>query len=433
MDSKYKIKGMKKWIWIVLLSLVVAGCKNEYKVVIPDVSGWNLFNSPAALPLVFASRSAMEAVYTLTNGSDVFGELSAIKWSYIIKNADTVLHVSGFFGKDIAYFIGTGKKLNGSILINGYWRKMVSTETGLIRLTISPENGAGILLGPNPIVTPGSITIDGFFGNQQQEPVMPITFKYTRKLNNSPSPFRILAHRSGGRTSDLLSVSENSVEMILKTPEFGSTGIEIDVRLTKDGVPILYHDNTINLRATQKSGLVGPVENYTFEQLSTFVRLIHGEKIPKLKDALETVVYKTGLTFVWLDTKYTGSLDLLHALQKEYLQKAAAAGRTLQIVIGIPGDVQLQQFLALPDYATTPALCELSLDDLEKSKAIIWAPRFTQGTQNENVELVHQKGKQVLVWTLDVPEFITKFVDEGHFDGILSNFPSCVAYNYYVH
>ncbi len=424
---------MKKWIWIGLLTLVVAGCKNEYKVVIPATSGWNLFNSRGALPLAFASRSAMEAVYTLSDGSDVFGELSAIKWSYIIKNADTVFHVSGFFGKDIAYFIGEGKKLNGSILINGYWRKMVNTETGLIRLTISPENGASILLGANPIVTPGSITIDGFFGNQQQEPVIPITFKYTRKLNNSPSPFHILAHRSGGRTSDLLSVSENSVEMILKTPEFGSTGIEIDIRLSKDGIPILYHDNTINLRVTQKSGLLGPVENYTYEQLSTFVRLIHGEKIPTLKDALETVVYKTGLTFVWLDTKYAGSLDVVRAIQKEYLQKAAAAGRTLQIAIGLPGAKQLQQFLALPDYTSAPALCELSLDDLEKSKAIIWAPRFTQGTQNENVALVHQQGKQVFVWTVDVPDFITSFINEGHFDGILTNFPSCVAYNYYVH
>jgi glycerophosphoryl diester phosphodiesterase len=424
---------MKKWIWIGLFSLVIASCKNEYKVVMPDATGWDLFNTAGALPLAFASRNAMEGVYTLSNGSDIFGELSAIKWSYILKNADTVFHVSGFFGKDIAYFIGEGKKLNGSILINGYWRKMVSTETGLIRLTISAENGANILLGANPIVAPGSITIDGFFGNQQQEPVIPITFKYTRKLNNSPSPFRILAHRSGGRTSDLLSVSENSVEMILKTPEFGSTGIEIDVRLTKDGIPILYHDNTINLRVTQKSGLLGPVENYTYEQLSTFVRLIHGEKIPKLTDALETVVYKTGLNFVWLDTKFIGSLDIVRAIQKEYLQKAAAAGRTLQIVIGLPGTVQLEKFLALPDYTLAPSLCELSLNDLEKSKAIIWAPRFTQGTQNDNVALVHQQGKQAFVWTLDVPEFITSFINEGHFDGILTNFPSCVAYNYYVH
>jgi glycerophosphoryl diester phosphodiesterase len=53
--------------------------------------------------------------------------------------------------------------------------------------------------------------------------------------------------------------------------------------------------------------------------------------------------------------------------------------------------------------------------------------------QNDNVALVHAQGRQAFVWTVDVPEFITEFVKEGHFDGILSNFPSCVAFNYYAH
>ena len=405
----------------------LSGCKKEYKVIVPDTSGWDIFNSPGALPLNDPARAAMEGVYTVTNGSSDFGDLVAIKWSYVIKNNDSIFHVSGFFGKDIAYFICEGKKLNGAILLNGYWRKMVSTETGVMQLTISAENGASLVLGPNPMVTTGSIIIDGVFGNQQDQPQLPITFTYTRKLNNSPSLFRILAHRSGGRTSDLLPVSENSVEMILKTPEFGSTGIEIDVRFTKDGIPILYHDNTLNLREIQKNGLVGPIENYTFEQLSTFVRLIHGEKIPTLRQALDAVVYQTALTFVWLDTKYIGSLDTVHAIQKEYLQKAAALGRTLQIVIGLPGAKQFEQFLALPDYASTPSLCELTIEDVQKCNAKIWAPRFTEGTQNDKVEQVHQQGRLVFAWTVDVPEFINRFVNEGHFDAILSNFPSCVA------
>lgn len=431
MDLFYK-KSMKKNITILLFAILLFSCKKEYSILLPDTSGWSTFNSPNALALNSSARSAMEGVYNVINGTNDFGDLVAIKWSYIIKNNDTVFHISGFFGKDIAYFIGEGKQLDGNILIKGYWRKMVSTETGLIQLTISAANGANLLLKPNPIITAGNIIIDGVFGNQQEKPGIPITFTYTRKLNNIPS-FKILAHRSGGRTSDLLPVSENSVEMILKTPEFGSTGIEVDVRFTKDGVPILYHDNTLNLREIQKNGLVGPIENYTYEQLSTFVRLIHGEKIPKLRQALDAVVYQTALTFVWLDTKYIGSLDTIHAIQKEYLQKAAIAGRNLQIVIGLPGQQQFDQFLALPDFANTPSLCELSIEDAQKINAKVWAPRFTEGTQNDKVELVHQQGRLVFAWTVDVPEFIERFINEGHFDAILSNFPSCVAFNYYVH
>ena len=423
---------MKKIIYLFCISCIFFSCKKEYKVVMPDTGGWDLFNTPAAQALPAATKTAMEGVYTVTNGSDVFGTLAAIKWSYVINGRDTTFHVSGFFGKDIAYFICEGKQLNGTILLNGYWRKMVSTETGLVHLTINATAGADILLGPAPVVSQGSVIITGVFGNGPEEPTLPVLLTYNRKLYKGPASFQIAAHRSGGRTSDLLQVSENSVAMILKTPEFGSTGIEVDVRYTKDGIPILYHDNNLNLREIQKCGLLGPIENYTYEQLSFFVRLIHGEKIPTLREALTAVVYQTPLTFVWLDTKYVGSIKPVQALQKEFIQKAQAAGRKVDIVIGLPGQDQFNQFLSSPGFASTPSLCELSIDDVTKSNALIWAPRFTEGTQNNLVDLIHTQGRRAFVWTLDVPEFINSFIKDGHFDGILSNFPSCVAYNYYV-
>ena len=423
---------MRKIFIISSVILLFISCKKEYKVIMPDTSGWDVFNSPSALKLPITAVQAMDGVYDVGTGSNVFGNLAAVKWSYVIKDSDTTFHVSGFFGKDIAYFICEGRQANGSILLNGYWRKMVSTETGSIRLTIDPADGAAVLLGPSPVISAGSIVMKGVFGNGQEQPKREVTFTYNRKLNNSPAGFNILAHRSGGRNSDLLPVSENSVEMILKTAEFGSTGIEIDVRFTKDGIPILYHDNDINLRLVQKCGLVGPIENYTYAQLSAFVRLIHGERIPTLREALDAVVYQTPLSFVWLDTKYIGSLEKVQALQAEFTEKALQEGRNVEIVIGLPGRAQFDQFLKLRDYVSTPSLCELSLEDVEKANARIWAPRFTEGTQNDKVATIHTQGRRAFVWTLDVPEFIEQFIREGDFDGILSNFPSCTAYYYYV-
>ena len=78
-------------------------------------------------------------------------------------------------------------------------------------------------------------------------------------------------------------------------------------------------------------------------------------------------------------------------------------------------------------------MCELSIEDLEKINAQFWGPRFTLGTQNGEVDKVHAMGRKAFVWTVDVPEFIGSFINDGHFDGILTNYPSCVAYNYYVH
>lgn len=421
---------MKKFIYIALAISGLCSCKKEYKVDMPDSTRWALFNDASAAPLPFATRQAMEGVYNITN-TDFFGSLAAMKWSYVIHENDTVFHLSGFTGEDIGYFICEGKRLNGSILLNGYWRKMTGTETGLVRLTITPENGAALLLTPFPVL-PVPVIMNGVFGNGEEEPGRQITLSYNRPLYHGTDEFNILAHRSGGRNSDLLPVSENSVEMILKTAEFGSTGIEIDVRFTKDGIPILYHDNDINLRLVQKCGLVGPIENYTYAQLNAFVRLINGERIPTLRQALSAALHQTPLTFIWLDTKYIGSLEKVQELQFEFMQEAASMGRSFKIVIGLPGEEQLNKFLELPDYRTTPSLCELSIADVERTNASVWAPRFTEGTQNDQVAIVHAQGRQAFVWTLDVPEFIEQFIREGDFDGILSNFPSCVAYHYYV-
>jgi glycerophosphoryl diester phosphodiesterase len=54
------------------------------------------------------------------------------------------------------------------------------------------------------------------------------------------------------------------------------------------------------------------------------------------------------------------------------------------------------------------------------------------GTQNELVEQMHAEGRKVLSWTLDQADYIQEFIQAGHFDGILTNYPSLVAYYYYV-
>jgi glycerophosphoryl diester phosphodiesterase len=411
--------------------MIFFSCRKDYSAPVPDYTNWDAFNAANALPLPSPTHGAIEGVYNVSVAADKFGDQVALKSSYVIINHDTTWHYSIFCGKDVGYFVCEGRRVNGDILLNGYWRKMVSTETGIVRFTISATDGAALLLGPNPIVTAGSVRIKGVFGNGNDLPADSISLVYNRKLNTSNS-FQILAHRAGGRTSDLLPVSENSVAMIHKAPEFGATGVEIDIRLTKDDSMILYHDNTINLRETQKSGLVGPIENYTYRELSNFIRLIHGEKIPTLREALDAVVYETGLKTVYLDTKITTPLDQLRQIQAEYSSKAAAIGRNVELLIGIPADDQLNHFLALPGYTSIPSLCELSIDDVRKANSKVWAPRWTLGTQNDKVAEMHAEGRRVYVWTMDVPAYIDEYLSEGNFDGILTNYPSYVAYAHYV-
>ena len=62
----------------------------------------------------------------------------------------------------------------------------------------------------------------------------------------------------------------------------------------------------------------------------------------------------------------------------------------------------------------------------------MWAPRFTLGLQNDAVLQMKAEGRKSFVWTLDEAQYMQQFITEGKFDGILSNYPSLVAYYHYA-
>ncbi|HMK39587.1 MAG TPA: glycerophosphodiester phosphodiesterase family protein [Bacteroidota bacterium] len=421
---------MRLLLILCLCPVLFVSCRETPSVITPDTGTDILAQTNPIKP---SMRPPIEGVYSVTAGNDVFGDQFALKWSYVVSAnfVDTTFTLSIFAGKDMAYFDLQGGTLDSVFLFTGYWRKMTNTETGAVRLTIPKTTGGRLLFGPRPIVNADSIVFTGNFGSGTDAPTRALTFRYNRPLY-SGRQFEVLAHRGGGRTSDLLPVSENSVEMILFTPRLGSTGIEIDLRLTKDGVPILYHDNTINTRLTQKSGLVGTIEEYTYAQLQAFVTLIHGEKIPTLQQVLDAALYRTPIRTVYLDNKNSADLAMEVAIQKDYTAKAAAAGRTFHILIGLPTTDKVNEFLALPDYASAPSLCELTIDDTRNCKSLVWAPRWTLGTQVSDVAQMHAEGRKVVTWTMDVPQYVQQYVLQGDFDGILTNYSPMVAYYNYT-
>ena len=409
-----------------LCLLALSSCRYNYEAPVP----YTFANESGAGPFTASVRQAMEGVYSISNGTDLFGPQAVLKWTYVRTGADTTHYLSVFTGTDATYFNLEIDPKADSLVLSGYWRKVVNTEIGLVRLFVQTTHNGKLLAYRGRLDAGDTLVLTGLYGNKQDALSKPIKLTYKRPLNKRP--FAILAHRSGGRTSDLLPASENSLDIIKLASRLGATGIEVDVRYTKDGVPILYHDNTLNLRLIEKNGLTGPIEQYTYQQLSTLVRLIDGEKIPTLEEALETVINQTSLTFVWLDTKYIGPMDKVQAIQQKYRQKAMQAGRTLQIVIGLPTTDALASYKALSTKENTPILCELDTAITRNIDARIWAPRWTLGPQTAEVQAMKAEGRTVFVWTLDEPKFIQEFINQNKFDGILSNYSPVVAYYHYI-
>lgn len=420
---------MKTLSPLLFFLLLLTSCKRDVDVVVP-ANDWELFRSPNARPLPAWTKPKLEGVYTIEEGSDLLGSAAALKWSYTVSGNDTTFHLSAFCSTDASYLVLEGKQLNGEVLLSGYWRKNVNDETGKVRLTITAANGAASLLDTGA-ARPANLRITGVYGLGDGQPGSPLSMRFNRNLRSN-SGFEILAHRGGGRNADLLPASENSVEMLRLASRFGATGVEIDVRRTSDGELVLFHDATLNERLIVKNGMVGPIESYSYAQLNALVQLKRGGKIPTLRQALQTILVETPLRFVWIDTKYTGPLDKLRQLQQEFLQLAAARGRTLQIVIGVPDEEVYNNFLRLPNAQSIPSLCELDISKTETMNARVWAPTWTLGLQPAEVASMQAQGRRVFVWTLDGPERIQQYLNEGSFNGILSNQPMAVAHFFYA-
>lgn len=419
---------MKRLLYFLLgvILVITNSCRKDYEAPVP----YTFTNTPGAGHFVPSVRQAIEGVYTVTDGSSQFGSQVALKWTYVLEGTDTTHYLSVFTGRDVGYFNLEIDSRSDSLALRGYWRKLVNVATGLTNLTVRMKHEGRLQPYAGRLASTDTLVIDGMYGEEEATPTQKVTLIYNRPLNRKP--FAVLAHRSGGRTSDLLPASENSVEIIKLASRFGATGIEIDVRYTKDGVPVLYHDDNLNLRLIKKNGLTGPISDYTYQQLSTLVRLVNGEKIPTLEEALETVINNTPIDFVWLDTKYIGPMDKVQAIQQKYQQKAALVGRNVQIIIGLPSTSAVDQYRALANKDNTPVLCELDTAVTHSVGARIWAPRWTLGPQTQEVLAMKAEGLKVFVWTLDEPKFIEEFVGQNSFDGILSNYSPAVAYYHYT-
>jgi glycerophosphoryl diester phosphodiesterase len=231
----------------------------------------------------------------------------------------------------------------------------------------------------------------------------------------------------------MLPASENTPQMFALAERYGANAIEIDVKLSQDRVPFLYHDATINLRLTEKGPVWGNIEDFTFAQLQTFVTLINGEKIPSLQQALDFVLEKTTLELVWLDMKSEkDDFPEVIPIVQDIMARAQGMGRQLEVFTGLPTEDKISQFLAAGAADKVLSLCELEIADVHRTDSEFWGPRWTLGMQNDLVEQMHAEERRVITWTMDDPEYIKRYIRDANFDGMVTNYPTLVAYYWYI-
>jgi glycerophosphoryl diester phosphodiesterase len=399
--------------------LLWSSCTKEMSVDVPTVAHSRL---AAASPLSASQRRALNGVYAVESGTDRLG-----KWAVVQLTGTTI---SIYTGKNAGLFVLKNGIVDSAVVMEGYWRYTQSSETGTAWLEIQRDSISRALLRGEH--SPGPIMISGMLADGSSDPSIPVRLRYDRPLKDTA--FAVIAHRGGGRNSDRLPASENSLGMIAIAQQFGANGIEIDVRMTKDGVPILFHDENFSPRLVNTDYLVGPVSNFTFAAIRTLGTLKNGERVPTLREALQTVVDGTGLATVWLDIKSSDALRPAAQLAAEFQRRADSLGRPLTIYLGLATEelVERYQREGLTAGANVNILCEVSVDAVRSVNARVWAPRWTLGPMRAQAEQLRAEGRRTIVWTLDQREFITPFFTENAVDGILTNYPALVAFEYHV-
>lgn len=232
--------------------------------------------------------------------------------------------------------------------------------------------------------------------------------------HDGPIPF---AHRGGAGQG-----AENSLATFQRAVDLGYRYLETDVHATADGALLAFHDRTLR-RVTDRSGRLARL---TLAQVRR-ARIGGREEIPLLADLLDAF---PGVRFN-IDVKAPGAVRPL----VDVIRRTAAHDR---VCIASFSDRRLAQVRAAlgPGVATAfgprgvaalraatrlPALRRLVRSDVPCVQIPVGAGSLRLVTR-PLLELAHEMGLRVHIWTIDDPLQMGELLDLG-VDGIMTDQP----------
>jgi glycerophosphoryl diester phosphodiesterase len=368
----------------------------------------------------------MEGIYTLNSGVTNLGTQFVCK---------TSKHKVSFFGNTSGIFMILEYGLDatdGSLKFSGFWRYSENANQGLVNFSI-PKAEATAFLNTGDVST---LTLDGNVINGKGVS-SPISLKFSNHFSSfaTNAQFEIYSHH-GVQTTANPPFAQNSINGVLNDEDYGVNGLEFDVQLTLDKVPIMMHDGNIDIRLTQKSPISGDYNQYRFSFLEDYIRLVDGQKIPSLDECLTDFIDSTTMTYFWMDIK--GDDSVFEALEPVVLKAQAhakAVGRTVVIYADMPSNTVIGQFQSYPPYRANPELltmCELTYQDVVDNGSTRWGPRYSRRLLLSDVATAHAAGIKVISWTLNDKALIENYIENGQFDGFISDYPCYVVYDFYT-
>lgn len=230
----------------------------------------------------------------------------------------------------------------------------------------------------------------------------------------------VIAHRGASAAAP-----ENTLAAFARAVSLGADALELDAKLSKDGVPIVMHDPGVE-RTTDGRGRVCDLslaDLKTLDAGSWKDPAFAGERVPALAEVFETAADR-----LWINvelTNYTTRGDGLEAAVVALIQKMAFQRRVLLS--------SFNPFAIRAVRRIDPSLpvAQLTAHDMPRYLREAWlAPWIGHEARHPDVVQLRQKGVagykkrgyRVNVWTVNDPDDMRQFVRQG-VDGLITDAP----------
>ena len=241
---------------------------------------------------------------------------------------------------------------------------------------------------------------------------------------------KVISHRGANREAP-----QNTLPAFRKSIEIGVDGFETDIHLTKDGIPVVCHNYTID----ETSSGQGDINDLTLEELLTydfgayFHEKFKGTKIPTLEEFLALC---EGADIEIMNIEIKPPRDGNMEIVAKTIDAVKAHGLFEKLLISSFDPNVLVECKKVDPNCKTGFLYAPNktffykqmlfgyVEFAKKIKADYLHPHYFAVTKTY-VKRLHKNGIKVNVWTVNKPETANKLLKMG-VDGLITDVPQTV-------
>lgn len=248
-------------------------------------------------------------------------------------------------------------------------------------------------------------------------------------IADKPLDIDITAHRGAA-----LMAPENTAAGYAFAQRARATFIEVDVQLSADGIPVLFHDaeltRTTNVAQVFPDRTSYAVGDFTWDELqqldagSWFDDDFAGEHIPRLSDAIHYGIRGSGVNIELKDPENSPGVEQAVADELASDRRWQALERRGRLVVSSFDIPSLATFHELVPDVPTSGIGSVP-DAATLTDYAAWMATWTTNYREmapEDVDRVHAAGMELVVYTVDSPDHMADVIDLG-VDGIVTDVP----------